>query len=44
MSEEERKKLDVDYSKHFTGDNYSFWYDFGLILRTFKALFQKDTV
>ncbi|MEI8048011.1 MAG: sugar transferase [Bacteroidota bacterium] len=44
MSEEERKRLDVSYSEHFTGDNYSFWYDFGLILRTFKALFQKDTV
>jgi len=44
MSEEERKKLDVDYSKHFIGDDYSFWYDFKLILRTFKALFQKDTV
>jgi lipopolysaccharide/colanic/teichoic acid biosynthesis glycosyltransferase len=44
MSEEERKRLDNVYSDHFIGNNYSFWYDFKLILRTFKALFQKDTV
>ena len=44
MSEEERKRLDNIYSDHFIGNNYSFWYDFKLILRTFKALFQKDTV
>ena len=44
MSEEERKKYDIDYSDHFIGDAYSFWYDFWLVLRTFKALFQKDTV
>jgi lipopolysaccharide/colanic/teichoic acid biosynthesis glycosyltransferase len=44
MSEEQRKELDIDYSDHFVGDAYSFWYDFKLILRTFKALFQKDTV
>lgn len=44
MSEDERKRLDNVYSDHFIGDNYSFWYDFKLILRTFKALFQKDTV
>ncbi|MFZ4545797.1 MAG: sugar transferase [Bacteroidales bacterium] len=44
MSEAERKKYDIDYSDHFVGDAYSFWYDFRLILRTFKALFQKDTV
>jgi lipopolysaccharide/colanic/teichoic acid biosynthesis glycosyltransferase len=44
MSEEERKHLDNIYSDHFIGNNYSFWYDFRLILRTFRALFQKDTV
>lgn len=44
MSEAERKRLDNTYSDHFIGDNYSFWYDFKLILRTFRALFQKDTV
>jgi len=44
MSEEERKRLDNEYADHFTGDNYSFWYDINLILRTVPALFQKDTV
>jgi lipopolysaccharide/colanic/teichoic acid biosynthesis glycosyltransferase len=44
MSEDERKRLDNVYSDHFIGNNYSFWYDFKLILRTFKALFQKDSV
>jgi lipopolysaccharide/colanic/teichoic acid biosynthesis glycosyltransferase len=44
MSEEERKRLDNEYADHFVGDNYSFWYDLKLILRTVPALFQKDTV
>lgn len=44
MSEDERKKLDNEYADHFTGNRYSFWYDINLILRTFPALFQKDTV
>ncbi len=44
MSEDERKKLDNEYADHFTGDRYSFWYDIKLILRTFPALFQKDSV
>jgi lipopolysaccharide/colanic/teichoic acid biosynthesis glycosyltransferase len=44
MSEDERKRLDNVYSDHFIGNNYSFGYDFKLILRTFKALFQKDSV
>jgi lipopolysaccharide/colanic/teichoic acid biosynthesis glycosyltransferase len=44
MSEEERNRLDNVYADHFVGDNYSFVYDFKLILRTFKALFQKDSV
>jgi lipopolysaccharide/colanic/teichoic acid biosynthesis glycosyltransferase len=44
MSEDERKRLDNEYSEHFIGNKYSFWYDFRLIRRTFKALFQKDTV
>ena len=44
MSEEERKRLDNEYADHFAGNNYSFWYDLKLILRTVPALFQKDTV
>lgn len=44
MSEEERIRLDNEYADHFIGNNYSFWYDLKLILRTFPALFQKDTV
>ena len=44
MSEAEREKLDNDYADHFTGKNYHFRYDFKLILRTFRALFQKDSV
>jgi lipopolysaccharide/colanic/teichoic acid biosynthesis glycosyltransferase len=44
MSEDERMRLDNEYADHFIGDNYSFWYDLKLILRTLPALFQKDTV
>jgi lipopolysaccharide/colanic/teichoic acid biosynthesis glycosyltransferase len=44
MSEEERMRLDNEYADHFTGDNYSFWYDMRLILRTFPGLIQKSTV
>lgn len=44
MSEEERMRLDNEYADHFYGDNYSFWYDIKLILRTIPALFQSDTV
>jgi len=44
MSEEERKRLDNEYASHFIGNNYSFWYDLKLILRTIPALFQKDSV
>jgi lipopolysaccharide/colanic/teichoic acid biosynthesis glycosyltransferase len=44
MSEEERMRLDNEYADHFAVNNYSFWYDMKLILRTFPALFQKDTV
>ncbi len=44
MSEDERKRLDNVYADHFVGNNYSFWYDLKLILRTVPALFQKDTV
>ncbi len=44
MSEEERMRLDNEYADHFVGNNYSFWYDLKLILRTVPALFQKDTV
>lgn len=44
MSESERKHLDNDYFKHIVGNNYSFFYDLGLILLTVRALFQKDSV
>jgi lipopolysaccharide/colanic/teichoic acid biosynthesis glycosyltransferase len=44
MSEEERMRLDNEYADQFIGDNYSFWYDIKLILRTIPALFQSDTV
>jgi lipopolysaccharide/colanic/teichoic acid biosynthesis glycosyltransferase len=39
MSEEERKMLDNQYA-----NNYSFWGDIKLILRTIPALLQKDNV
>ncbi|MBF2707572.1 sugar transferase [Flavobacterium soyangense] len=44
MSEEERMRLDNEYAEHFRGDNFSFWYDIKLILRTIPALLQKDSV
>ncbi len=44
MSEEERMRLDNEYAEHFEGDNFSFWYDIKLILRTIPALLQKDSV
>jgi lipopolysaccharide/colanic/teichoic acid biosynthesis glycosyltransferase len=44
MNEDERMRLDNEYADHFIGENYSFWYDLKLILRTIPALFQKDSV
>ena len=44
MSEDERKRLDNEYADHFKGDNFSFWYDIKLILRTIPALLQKGSV
>ncbi len=44
MSEAERMKLDNEYADHFKGNNFSFWYDIKLILRTIPALLQKDAV
>lgn len=44
MSEAERKRLDNEYADHFEGDNFSFWYDIKLILRTIPALLQKGSV
>jgi len=44
MSEEERMRLDNEYADYFTGNNYSFWYDINLILRTFPGLIQKSSV
>jgi lipopolysaccharide/colanic/teichoic acid biosynthesis glycosyltransferase len=40
MSENE-KNSNNEYADQFTGDNYSFWYDIKLILRTIPALLQK---
>jgi lipopolysaccharide/colanic/teichoic acid biosynthesis glycosyltransferase len=44
MSEAERKHLDNDYYEKIVGNNYSFFYDLGLVLLTVRALFQKDSV
>ncbi len=44
MSEAERMRLDNEYADHFQGDNFSFWYDIKLILRTIPALLQKGSV
>jgi lipopolysaccharide/colanic/teichoic acid biosynthesis glycosyltransferase len=44
MSEEERMRLDNEYADQFKGDNYSFWYDIKLILRTIPALLQSGAV
>jgi lipopolysaccharide/colanic/teichoic acid biosynthesis glycosyltransferase len=41
MSENERMRLDNEYADQFTGDNYSFWYDIKLILRTIPALLKR---
>jgi len=44
MSEEERIALDNRYADYFIGNNYSFWFDLKILLRTIPALFQKSTV
>ena len=44
MSEAERKRLDNEYADHFANNNFSFWYDIKLILRTIPALLQKGSV
>jgi len=36
ISEDDRKRLDVAYSDHFIGNNYSFWYDFHILLKRFS--------
>ncbi|MFS4416480.1 sugar transferase [Maribacter sp. 2307ULW6-5] len=43
MSPEERKQLDVDYVERANG-KYAFWMDMWIIIRTFKAVFQKENV
>jgi lipopolysaccharide/colanic/teichoic acid biosynthesis glycosyltransferase len=40
MSENERMRLDNEYADQFK-DNYSFWYDVKLILRTIPALLKR---
>jgi lipopolysaccharide/colanic/teichoic acid biosynthesis glycosyltransferase len=44
MSELERIELDNEYAHHFIDNNFSFWYDVKLILRTIPALLQKSAV
>ena len=44
MSEEERIELDNKYAAYFTSNNYSFWFDIKILLRTVPALFQQSTV
>jgi lipopolysaccharide/colanic/teichoic acid biosynthesis glycosyltransferase len=44
MSEAERMRLDNEYANHFKGNNFTFWYDIKLILRTIPALLQKSSV
>ena len=39
MTIEERKQLDVEYA-----ENYSFWYDFKILLRTIPILFQPKNI
>ena len=43
MSPEERKQLDVKYVE-YANSKYAFWIDMWIILRTFKAVFQKENV
>lgn len=44
MSEQERMQLDSKYADYFIGNNYSFWYDVQIILKTIPALMQKSSV
>lgn len=44
MSESERIDLDNKYADYFIGQNYSFWFDIKILLKTIPALFQKSTV
>lgn len=44
MSEKERIELDNQYAQFFIDNNYSFWYDVKLMLRTVPALLQRSTV
>jgi len=44
MSEEERISLDNKYADYFIGNNYSFWFDIKILLRTVPALFQSSAV
>lgn len=43
MSPEERKQLDNIYAD-FANSRFSFWKDIWIIIRTFKAVFQKENV
>ncbi len=43
MSEAERVRLDNNYADNFCDNKYSFLFDLKLIIRTAKALFQKDS-
>ncbi|WP_394746716.1 sugar transferase [Spongiimicrobium salis] len=43
MSPQERKELDNKYVE-MAKSKYAFWYDMWIIIRTFKAVFQKENV
>ncbi len=43
MSPEERKQLDIKYVE-YANSKYAFWIDLWIVLRTFKAVFQKENV
>lgn len=44
ISEEERIELDNKYADYFISNNYSFWFDIKILLRTVPALFQQSTM
>lgn len=39
MSADERKQLDIEYA-----ENYSFWYDIKILLKTIPAMLQHENV
>ena len=39
IPEKQRMQLDNEYARHFAGDNYTFFYDMKLIIRTIRGWF-----